>query len=500
MKNLGVWLLSVVWLCGVGCSSSDDCKLQDHWVCTSGVLYWADSCGNIESLIMMCQKGCRVDGSACQEQPYPCKTAADCPAGQGCTATKICGECTLDTECRSGERCSGGLCVAKCTGPCCDDQGSFKPAGTVCKTWSETRCSSTGCGGDPQTRTNTQACSGVSAACDGPVTEGRWNTIVNCGMNQLCKLEGDTGSCTTCDVACREGACIGCSNEPCCKGGQLADKTTVCNTTTEYRCSATTCGADIISRTVKQYCDGINLECRGKIEYTSWSTYRECADNALCLVQGQQASCQECLNGCQSGACREPCQDGPCCQNGQLLGADTVCSQEKEYRCYGDVCGGEAQTRQINQNCSGTASTCSGSVTVSEWQTVEACGQDDVCQIDQQGAAVCLTCELGCSEKGCNPCTNEPCCDMGAYRPSNFQCNTWTEYRCFGTGCGADPQQRAVRQYCSGNSYLCTGAVVPDAWLNIENCNNSQICQTDGQSYAECQTCANGCSDGQCNP
>lgn len=503
MKRKAWWLVVVLVmaLAGVGCSEDKNCDSHAYRKCEGGVLYWMDSCDEYDDVIMTCPNGCSADLSWCEGVSPPCQSAQDCPSGQGCLESGTCGACASAGQCRSGEVCAEGLCLVPCTdGPCCDtDSGLFFDTGHVCNSWTERRCNGSGCGADPQQRTVSQACSGVSASCDGRVTEGAWQNIDKCGINQLCHVDDQGGGCQDCDVVCKDGACTDCSDEPCCDNGQLAAEGTVCSTTTEYRCvGADACGADVKSRTVTQACNGWSLGCDGKKSYSEWTLVEDCPDTALCVSAETEAHCQACEQGCSSGACVEPCSAGPCCVDGQLQDSGTVCAQWQEYRCTTDTCGGDAESRSVSQYCSGASSLCDGTIDYGDWTQLSDCPDDALCHADDNGA-VCQTCELGCSEQGCNPCTDEPCCDNGQPRDSNFACDAWTEYRCNGLACGADAQQRAVRQYCDGESFFCQGAVVPDAWLTIEVCHSDDICVSDDTSYAECQNCPAGCSNGQCN-
>lgn len=97
-------------------------------------------------------------------------------------------------------------------------------------------------------------------------------------------------------------------------------------------------------------------------------------------------------------------------------------------------------------------------------------------------------------------CTSGVCCDISTktLRSSTFACNSVTEYRCDGSGCGADAQKRTVVQYCSGSSDVCDGEVAEEAWTTEEECATDEICETDSSNYSKCNRCTNGCLDGAC--
>ncbi len=482
------------------CSNGQDCISHDHTLCTDGVNYWIDSCDRFEDVIAQCNSGCKPDKSGCVGDATACDEPNDCLAGQGCLLPAgVCGFCGKDADCRSGEKCNKGVCSVGCSaGPCCDDDGLLRPASYQCGSWTEYRCTGTECGADSQQRGVTQACSGVSPDCDGSLFEGMWQYIERCSNNQTCWADENGAGCTQCAVICQDGACTNCTDEACCNNGAIAASGTICDSQTEYRCASSDCGADAESRTVTRVCEGTSVVCAGDIVEGSWNLVTECDTDAVCWADNQGAGCTTCDDGCDSGACIQVCTDGPCCDNGSLRDSSYECDSWQEYQCTGSACGADAQELTAIQHCSGASSDCDGTITRGEWATVDDCDDGALCRVDDNGSW-CEACETGCSGETCTPCTDEPCCDNGQLRPSNFQCDAWTEYRCNGSDCGADAQQRAVRQYCSGSSAYCNGTTSQDGWSTIDVCHADDICTTDDQTYAECQNCPAGCAAGQCN-
>ena len=94
-------------------------------------------------------------------------------------------------------------------------------------------------------------------------------------------------------------------------------------------------------------------------------------------------------------------------------------------------------------------------------------------------------------------CTSGACCDGAFFRPTSHVCSTETEYRCDGTGCGADAQERIVTQSCGGTSRLCDGAISNGSWSTVEACTTDQVCVT-SSSEASCLDCEYGCEGGEC--
>jgi len=103
-----------------------------------------------------------------------------------------------------------------------------------------------------------------------------------------------------------------------------------------------------------------------------------------------------------------------------------------------------------------------------ECQSQEHCEAEEYCQ----DAGICVNCIAGV------------CCDAvtGQFHLNNFQCSTTpqtAEYRCDGSGCGADAQRRAEYQYCTGDSADCgTDNLIWSDWHTIDNCLSTELCQS----------------------
>ena len=84
--------------------------------------------------------------------------------------------------------------------PCCDGDGVFLPAGTVCVLSEESVCSSDGCGGAPVSREIRGQCSGDLGACGGVPEPGPWASLEICGWDQVCDAETLTCVSGTCEL------------------------------------------------------------------------------------------------------------------------------------------------------------------------------------------------------------------------------------------------------------------------------------------------------------
>ena len=84
------------------------------------------------------------------------------------------------------------------SGPCCDDEGNFRPPTYVCDSWTEYGCHwGTGCGSDYGRITYEQRCSESSSDCDGNITDSDWQVSRYCSSWEICSGSGCacSGSC-----------------------------------------------------------------------------------------------------------------------------------------------------------------------------------------------------------------------------------------------------------------------------------------------------------------
>jgi len=125
-----------------------------------------------------------------------------------CSGSTSCGYRTCDNDERPNWRCSGGNCTYTCNyssscvsssecseGPCCDDEGFYRPSTWICDFETQTQYGcpwGLGCGADTAKRTKTRYryCSGNSSQCTGswhnwlPWTD--WKISDSCSSNEVC--------------------------------------------------------------------------------------------------------------------------------------------------------------------------------------------------------------------------------------------------------------------------------------------------------------------------
>jgi hypothetical protein len=102
--------------------------------------------------------------------------------------------------------CTSGVC-------CNSTTGVFEPTTKVCGTTTEFQCSpsASSCGGQPQSRTNQQFCSGDASTCTGRTMAGTFaNLGAACGAGKLCVPQsgGAAPQCSTCAFGCDTGATV----------------------------------------------------------------------------------------------------------------------------------------------------------------------------------------------------------------------------------------------------------------------------------------------------
>ncbi len=195
------------------------------------------------------------------------------------------------------------------------------------------------------------------------------------------------------------------------------------------------------------------------------------------------------------------CFSGECCEACTYRSSTTVCNEqvEAEYQC-GSNCGAVATVHKKVQYCSGNTANCTGREEWRNWETLDNCTADEICQTDGTSYAECVDCPYGCMGGACCECSDGPCCDGCHFVNASVICNenSGFEYRCDGPACGGNPQLREQYQYCSGQSAQCNGEVGWRAWETQDSCTANATCTSDGETYARCEVCEQGCVDGRC--
>ncbi len=220
--------------------------------------------------------------------------------------------------------------------------------------------------------------------------------------------------------------------------------------------------------------------------FTGWSG--ACSGTGSCTVS---MTANRSVTANFAVACQ--CSSGPCCDGCHYRPSNYVCSSttQTDYGCpWGTGCGADVgkRTRSVKRYCSGSSSSCNGSVTYGSWSSYSVydnCSSSETCSDNDPTCNYTSSCACQCS--------SGPCCDGCHYYGSSHVCSSWTDYdyRCSGTGCGADAQRksRSARRYCSGSSSSCNGSVTYGSWsgwTTIDNCSSNEKCHTNNSTYANC--------------
>ncbi|MBN2526535.1 MAG: hypothetical protein JXR76_09080 [Deltaproteobacteria bacterium] len=329
----------------------------------------------------------------------------------------------------------------------------------------------------------------------------------DCGLDLIC-VDGVccnelcAGACASCTIPGFEGHCL------------TLNQGTVC------RPEATPCDA-------AELCDGLSQECpldEGKPLGASCGAQLSSACNApdTCDLDG---ICQPNFAtagtpcGTDGGACKVSpmCNGAGACTSAVNKPDGTPCGNTTTTECdmpdsclngecspnfavLGTPCGDIEDVSECNRadQCDGRGS-CSANLV----SAGVPCGDTDesVCDLADQcdGKGNCdsrtLPDQTACGDDFVGECDKPDSCQGGVcvsnHVPDGAACNekSWEiAYRCSDTDCSATPQKQV-------QSWSCRTGVCdtdPAMWENLGdgyNCRNTEICQSDGETFAECEPC-----------
>lgn len=192
-----------------------------------------------------------------------------------------------------------------------------------------------------------------------------------------------------------------------------------------------------------------------------------------------------------TGTCT--CSTGECCNGCTYYSSTKICNYNygTDYRCSNYGCGADAQKSVAFRYCSGGAASCSGKVEWQDWQTLYACGYNQICETDESTYASCsAVCQNGCQNGACCECSSGECCD-GCHFTSGTACddglNCTENDTCFSGTCKGETKE------CDAFSDQCDigkcdedhgGCYESPAW-NYSTCTDSDPC-------TEYDTCIDG--------
>ncbi len=396
--------------------------------------------------------------------------------------------CRTDAQCRLGEACVGGFCIATpCAGALCPgeqtcqyrclatshacDNNACNPDLEKCVAGS---CLPSCVGGDPCALgcnaddpncigghcTNNTLCDGGACVpvmeCDKRFCPDGFVCSLSCGTADPC----DSGPCNpgwTCS-SCERNGCLtsdpncvagACTNDTVCVGraclaasGDLPEDTAVC---TENQCSGLACpdGQICISGACQDPCANIACEAGGrycnKVDGNDVVCCRgECCEPGEMCRDGYCLRGDFCVDGCPAN---QICEDSDClCREDppRLCGGNECClTKDSETHCI-DVCNPNPCADEIqNKFCVRDCNATEGYVCVDGCDSItcalpntECDPVDAVCKCGDQGQQ-CSDGQCCVSGQCDNPCDPNPCAGNPQLRGCTRDCTAAEGYTCF---------------------------------------------------------------------
>lgn len=234
---------------GASCSSDDECGAGACRETTDGNSICCDvSCGDCEV--------CNESGSDCTD-PDHIKPGCNCTQATAfaCDDNVPC----TDDACDGG-RCSNQLRAGYCLidGKCYDHNQS--ESGNPCR-----YC-------DTTIRDRAWTNSANTVSCD----DGAWcNGVDTCDGSGRCEHEFRADRCVE-NGGCALGSCDE-ARDSC-----YRPPSEVCLLAAEFICESSSCGGDVLTRTLTTYCSGSSPICNGNAYADPWQIYAGCTVNEKC--------------------------------------------------------------------------------------------------------------------------------------------------------------------------------------------------------------------------
>ena len=221
---------------------------------------------------------------------------------------------------------------------------------------------------------------------------------------------------------------------------------------------------------------------------TSWLDYPERCDS-----KSNECECEPVETACKASPDNECCnsvcsmEQGCVTESGTCPGSVDTCTDT--ILSIGKVCNGCGEGSAKGTCGPGESFECSDA-SFTNCQSV-SCGGDlyyclevggqrkwtasNVCNKDAKDECIPNPCGP-CDDADAMECNTGVCCDETTctFKSSSVQCDTWTEYRCNGEGCGADAEYREATKNCSGSSATCDGATI-GSWTPLQNCEKTRF-------------------------
>ena len=486
---------------GKACAFPDSTGVCTAATCTGGKATTASVCNGSGACTTVASSQCAsnlcaTDGSG--KCSGSC-TATSCSAGTYCDSTGTCtktldngGNCSVGTQCTSGNCVDGVCCDGACTGQC----QSCKASGSVGK------CTAVkGAPVSPRA-----ACGGTgkcTAQCDG--TNG--TTCAYPDSTTVCTAAScSAGKLTTQSVCNGSGNCTAATTNTCPSNLCGSD-----NASCSSSCTATSCGAGLYcgagGACTPTLADG--QPCSGNTQCTNGA----CADGVCCNTTCQE-ECKACNLGASKGTCTrlssgQPVHASACATDGSTCGGS--CNGSKDT-CYfpasgqscgttscnspmtilsASVCNGSGSCGSAPQNCDSLGKYCdstttscatkksSGSCTLPIQCSSNCCSGNSCVSLGTN--TNCSTCGDNCTTSG-KTCQGGTCaCGSGTTTCGSSCCSS--SQTCYNGSCCTPSSQCGTLQ-CGQASNSCGGLV--NCGSNGGGCPSGQTCNA-GACQNTCQ-------------
>lgn len=279
------------------------------------------------------------------------------------------------------------------------------------------------------------------------------------------------------------------------------------------------------------YCDQQSATCKQIAECVPTETttcevgggYDPCENDPMCggvCVPGTSASCGNCgTKTCDNAGMWNACTDEGSCTPGYIWSEVCNTSGTRTRTCENNCEPGSWSSCSVQpQECTPgyvMVGTCPDNMSKNRqaicqpdgtWGPWTSCDDTAVCvagQTQQQNCGVngtqVRTCEQNgqwgawgiCNEQQTCTCNSGECCDGCNYLDPTTSCDLWYTYQCVGNNPGDNAQKAMVKQFCSGNSANCNGAIQQYGWQTQEDCSANQVCIMQN----DMATCSGTCLD-----
>jgi len=305
-------------------------------------------------------RGCTGKSTSCSYADEnlawdPWTTIKTCKATELCVPSKYGSpSCSNATQCKAGTTC--------CTG-----DGLYAPKASKCgATAVDTKTRCTKDGKAIEERKAYPGCSGGGTTCYQYTTSyyawSPWTKKYTCSGTSKCKESFSGAKCQGGSTECTPGYTC------CTPAGKWATQGSKCGnyaSKTEYKCTTTGKGGQVLRRRGYGGCTGKSSSCSSaaaNLAWSQWETYDTCEKYEQCTVSSYSGTCKNVSKCSPSQSC--------CTADGEYEKAGSKCGSwptKTEYKCSSAAKGGDVMKKELFTGCSGTSGYSCSSKTEHLW-------------------------------------------------------------------------------------------------------------------------------------